>query len=77
VRNQAQQSALDDILGQADFDRRLFTLRSANPHLAFELDELARAFRRVRDRIAMTLFDEAPPARSTDAASHGDAAFTA
>jgi hypothetical protein len=33
---------LDDLFAQADFDRRLYTLRAAHPHLAYELDEIAR-----------------------------------
>lgn len=46
---------LDELFGQADFDRHLYKLRAANPHLAYELDELARVFRRARDRITAQL----------------------
>jgi len=69
VRNQTQQAILDDIFAQADFDRRLFTLRAANPHLAYELDEIARVFRRVRDRVAAALLEQTPsplPASPSD-----------
>ena len=42
MRNQAEQAMLDDIFfAQADFDRRLFTLRATHPYLAYELDEIA------------------------------------
>jgi len=60
VRNPTQQTVLDDIFAQADFDRRLFALRAAHPHLAYELDEIARVFRRVRDRVAAALLEQTP-----------------
>jgi hypothetical protein len=67
VRNQAQQAVLDDLFAQGDFDRRLYTLRAAHPHLGYELDELARAFQRVRDRVATVLLGPpATPAPSGD-----------
>jgi len=58
--NQAQQAVLDDLFAQGEFDRRLYALRAAHPHLSYELDELARAFRRARDRVAAVLLEQAP-----------------
>ncbi len=62
----AQQAFLDDLFGQADFDRRLYALRAANPSVGYELDEIARAVRRARDRVASVLFE--PPPSNDDAA---------
>lgn len=55
VQPERSEHLLDDLFAQAEFDRRLYTLRLAHPHLAYELDELARAFRRARDRVAEVL----------------------
>jgi hypothetical protein len=67
VRGSTQQANLDELFAQAEFDRRLFALRAAHPHLAYELDEIARAFRRARDRVATVLRERVEPAE--DAAS--------
>lgn len=66
VRTHAAAASLDEIFTQADFHRRLFTLRAANPELAYELDELARAFRRVRDRVTAVLAEDVPSPPSLD-----------
>lgn len=67
VRDSTLQANLDEIFAQADFDRRLFALRAAHPHLGYELDEIARVFRRARDRVATVLREHVEPAE--DAAS--------
>ncbi|HEX4417516.1 MAG TPA: hypothetical protein VH165_06435 [Kofleriaceae bacterium] len=69
MRNQAQ-AVLDDLFAQAEFDRKLFALRAAHPALSYELDELARVFRRARDRVAGVLLERvaSPAALSGDTA---------
>jgi hypothetical protein len=61
VRSKAQHAILDEMFAQAEFDRRLFALRAAHPHLSYELDEIARVYRRARDRVASVFLDDAPP----------------
>ena len=43
---------IDEIFKEAGIDTRLYALRAAHPDLAYEIDEIARAIRRARDRLA-------------------------
>jgi hypothetical protein len=61
VRIRAQHAVLDEIFAQAEFDRRLFALRAAHPNLSYELDEIARVYRRARERVASVLLENAQP----------------
>jgi hypothetical protein len=62
VRSRAQHASLDEIFAQAEFDRRLYALRAAHPDLSYELDEIARVYRRARERVASVLESTQPDA---------------